>query len=174
MINHLLTVITTLPVDSLLKLVQNRAAEAIGCGSWKISQGASVNPIRNLCTLISFKSRKIISKDFDAITSAELWASEIILQTLGLNLPKVFGHQHKLASNVVQIDHRRVLQSARPSGGEVVHPPRHRTKILRLNLMVFYDISGSMTNCGRMMICFIHSMSQLLGTILGCCVWFYF
>ena len=74
------------------------------------------------------------------MTSAELWASEIALCKLGLNLPKAFGHRHKLASNAVHIDCRKALQSPQSSSGEVVHLSRRRAKMRRSNFVILSDI----------------------------------
>ena len=80
-----------------------------------------------------------------------------------LDLPKVLGRRHGLAANAVQIDRRRALQSARRSGGEMIHLPKRRAKPRRLNLVVLCDISGSMTSYSRMMMHFVHSVAQVQG-----------
>ena len=96
---------------------------------------------------------KLSEKDFDAMTAAEICAAEIAIRTMGLNLPKVPGRRHGLAANAVQIDRRRALQSARRSGGEMIHLPKRRAKPRRLNLVVLCDISGSMTSVRQLDTC---------------------
>ena len=163
MITNLLPVITTPPVDRPLKPAQNRAAEAMAAGTGKSHKAPPQDQLEIDAQFSHSKIEKLSSKDFDAMTATELRASEVALRNMSLNLPKIFGRRHKQTPNALKIDRRRALQSARRSGGEVVHLPKRRTKPRRLNLVILCDVSGSMTSYSRMMMHFIHSIFQSQG-----------
>ena len=163
MITNLLPVITAPPVDSSMEPAQTRAAEAMASGGGKPRCAPQQEQLEIDAQFSHSDVEKLSEKDFDAMTAAEICAAEIAIRTMGLNLPKVPGRRHGLAANAVQIDRRRALQSARRSGGEMIHLPKRRAKPRRLNLVVLCDISGSMTSYSRMMMHFVHSVAQVQG-----------
>ena len=163
MITNLLPVITVPPLDRPLKPAQSRAAEAMADGGGKPRQMPQQEQLDIDAQFSHSNVEKLTQKDFEDMTAAEIRVAETAIRTMWLNLPNVLGRRYGLAPNAVQIDRRKALQSARRSGGELIHLPKRRAKPRRLNFVVLSDISGSMANYSRMMMHFVHSMAQAQG-----------
>ena len=163
MITNLLPVITAPLIHRPLKPAQNRAAEAMAAGGGNPRQAPPKEQLEVDAQFSHSNMEKLTQKDFEAMTAAEIRAAKIAIRSMGLDLPKVLGRRYAQAANMVQIDRRKALQSARRSGGEMMQLPKQRAKPRRLNLVVLCDISGSMTRYSRMMMHFVHSMAQAQG-----------
>lgn len=163
MITNLLPVITAPPVETPVKPAQSRAAEAMAAGGGKPHQAPPKEQLELDAQFSHSEAEKLAQKDFDAMNAAEIRAAATAIRRLDLRLPRVLGRRFELAASGARIERRKALQNARRRGGEVFELPKRVSKPRKLNLVVLCDISGSMTSYSRMMMHFVHSLSQAQG-----------
>jgi uncharacterized protein with von Willebrand factor type A (vWA) domain len=102
-------------------------------------------------------------KDFSELTAAELAAIERALRDLRFDVIRRTTRRRVAARRGDQLDLRGVLRAAARRGGQVLVLPRRRRKVKRRPLVVLADVSGSMELYSRLLLQFLHGMTQGLG-----------
>lgn len=99
-------------------------------------------------------------KDFSDLTAAELAAIERALRDLRFDVIRRTTRRRVAARRGDQLDLRGVIRAAARRGGEVLALPRRRRKVKRRPLVVLADVSGSMELYSRLLLQFLHGMTQ--------------
>lgn len=109
----------------------------------------------------TFSPREVLqSKDFETMTAAELAEVKAMIARLRLPLPELPTRRTVAARRGSAVDLRATLRSMTAAGGSVVPLAwRHRKK-RRPPLVVLCDISGSMDRYSRMLLFFLHAITN--------------
>ena len=100
------------------------------------------------------------SKDFEQMTAAEQAAARAAIRRMALVLAEIRTRRFVAAPRGARIDLRRVLGDTAARGDDQIRLPR-RDRAWRLPpLVVLCDISGSMDTYARMLLHFLHALSN--------------
>lgn len=100
-------------------------------------------------------------KDFEQMSSAELAEARRMLDRMRLPLPELRVRRWRPVTQGGAIDLRRTLRDAsRPGGLELVRLARRRRRRRPPALVVLCDISGSMAGYTRMLLRFVHALTN--------------
>jgi uncharacterized protein with von Willebrand factor type A (vWA) domain len=105
----------------------------------------------------------LVRKDFSHLTPDERVAIERALRDLRFDLVRRRTRRRIAARRGDQIDLRRALRNAARHGGAIAVMPRRRRKTKRRPLVVLADISGSMELYSRILLQFLHGITQGYG-----------
>ena len=98
--------------------------------------------------------------DFEKMTNAEMEAAKAAMQQIRLPLRAIPTRRFHPSKNGARIDMRTTLRSSLRSNGDII--PMHWRKRKRRNppLVVLCDISGSMERYARMLLHFLHAVTN--------------
>ena len=98
--------------------------------------------------------------DFEKMTNAEMEAAKAAMQQIRLPLRALPTRRFHPSKNGARIDMRTTLRSSLRSNGDII--PMHWRKRKRRNppLVVLCDISGSMERYARMLLHFLHAVTN--------------
>jgi hypothetical protein len=99
-------------------------------------------------------------KDFAACTPAELEAIARAMRELRLDVALRRSRRRVRSRRKGQLDLRRIVRDAARRGGRVLALARGRPKLRRRPLVVLADISGSMELYARIVLQFLHGVTQ--------------
>lgn len=110
---------------------------------------------------LTWSQRELLQrKDFEKMTADELLAAKAVLAAFRAWLPNVAARRYRAAARGTKIDMRASLRAAL-RGGAALIPLRRRTRTEHAApLVVLADISGSMHCYTRMLLHFVHAISN--------------
>jgi uncharacterized protein len=100
------------------------------------------------------------SKDFGSFSWEEVQACKELLKNLAWRVPPRRTRRTKPTPRGRRIDMRRVLRRNMRYGGEPIILPRKQTRVRQRPLVVLCDISGSMDRYSRILLQFVHTISN--------------
>ncbi|MBE7637419.1 VWA domain-containing protein [Sneathiella sp. P13V-1] len=110
--------------------------------------------------LTTSESELLQEKDFEDMSTEELEEAKKAMQSLKLPIREVRTRRLVARSSGNRIDMRRTLRAALRSGGATI-PLRYRTNIKKHPpLVIMCDISGSMSQYSRMLLHFLHAITN--------------
>ncbi|MDX2142786.1 MAG: VWA domain-containing protein [Rhodospirillaceae bacterium] len=104
-------------------------------------------------------SEKLRSQDFETMSAAELSEAKQLIARLRLPIPEVRTRRFAPSPSGARIDMRRTLRLM-TQGGEVVALARRQPRTRHPPLVVLCDISGSMASYSRMLLHFLHAVTN--------------
>jgi uncharacterized protein with von Willebrand factor type A (vWA) domain len=111
--------------------------------------------------LFTFSPREVLqSRDFETMTSAELSEVRAMIARLRLPLPEHPVRRTVAARRGSTVDLRASLRAMASSGGAVVPLAWRQRRRRRPPLVVLCDISGSMDRYSRMLLFFLHAITN--------------
>ena len=124
-------------------------------------RGEAADEETDLDAAFSFSAREVLQKkDFATMTAGELDEVKALLRRMKLPLPQVAVRRTVAASHGHSIDLRATLRRSIGAGGALT-PLRFRTRRRRTPpLCVLCDISGSMDRYARMLLHFVHAITN--------------
>ena len=124
-------------------------------------RGEAADEETDLDAAFSFSAREVLQKkDFATMTAGELDEVKALLRRMKLPLPQVAVRRTVAASHGHSIDLRATLRRSIGAGGTLT-PLRFRTRRRRTPpLCVLCDISGSMDRYARMLLHFVHAITN--------------
>jgi uncharacterized protein with von Willebrand factor type A (vWA) domain len=111
-------------------------------------------------TLAYTAGETLRSKDFGAFTWEEVQAARELLRRLIWRIAPRRTRRTKPTPRGRRIDMRRVLRRNMRYGGEPIVLPRKQTRTRQRPLVVLCDISGSMDRYSRILLQFVHTISD--------------
>jgi len=109
----------------------------------------------------TFSPREVLqSKDFESMTAAELSEVKAMIARLRLPLPELPIRRTVAASRGSAVDLRATLRAMASAGGTVVPLAWRQRRRRRPPLVVLCDISGSMDRYSRMLLFFLHAITN--------------
>ncbi|MBL8629720.1 MAG: VWA domain-containing protein [Rhodospirillaceae bacterium] len=104
-------------------------------------------------------SEKLRNQDFETMTAAEMADAKLLLKKLRLPIPEVRTRRFVAASHGSRIDLRATLKASLATG-ELIHLKRKACVERHPPLVVLCDISGSMSAYARMLLYFLHAITN--------------
>jgi uncharacterized protein with von Willebrand factor type A (vWA) domain len=109
----------------------------------------------------TFSPREVLqSKDFESMSAAELAEVKAMMARLRLPLPELSIRRSIAANHGTAVDLRATLRAMASARGAVVPLAWRRRRHRRPPLVVLCDISGSMDRYARMLLFFLHAISN--------------
>ncbi|WP_170513768.1 vWA domain-containing protein [Ruegeria atlantica] len=106
---------------------------------------------------------RLRSLDFEQMSTAEIAQAKRMLARLALPVKPIESRRGQASHLGHRIDRARTLRSAMRQGGELRDIARLKPKPRWPNLVVLCDISGSMSQYSRLILHFLHSVSNTKG-----------
>ncbi len=158
MMAMMLPTVRTDPAPDKPEMAQ-RLAEALH-GTAPQVEGKDKTEIEIDATFTMSATERLQAKDFESMTTEEMAQAKKLLATLALPLAEVTTRRHRPDPQGPRIDPRATLRRMLRSGGDLVDPARKRQRTRPPPLVVLCDISGSMTRYSRMILHFMHAITN--------------
>lgn len=105
-------------------------------------------------------TERLRHRDFDQMTVTEAQQARRMIAKLAFPVPRTFSRRQHAAPDGRRPDWRQTMRTMMRTGGQILEP-RHRAPTQRRpNLVVLCDISGSMGTYSRMLLHFMHAISN--------------
>jgi uncharacterized protein len=114
-------------------------------------------------SLTMSREEKLRSLDFEQMSTAEVAQAKRMLARLSLPVKPIPSRRGQASLQGQRIDWRRTLRSSMRQGGEIHDIARLTPKPRWPNLVVLCDISGSMSQYSRIILHFLHAVSNAKG-----------
>ncbi|CAO3360965.1 vWA domain-containing protein [Azospirillum palustre] len=105
-------------------------------------------------------AERLQDKDFEKMTGEEMAQAKRLLARLALPLAEVTTRRHRPDPMGPRVDPRATLRRMLRSGGDLSDLARKRRRTRPPPLVVLCDISGSMTRYSRMLLHFMHAVTN--------------
>ena len=153
--------------DRVAKPAEKRAAEALLDGAMRDlpeqeREGEDQQIEIDASTTMSAEER-LKTLDFEQMSVAEVAQAKRMLARLTLPVKPLTSRRMLASVGGAQTDARRTLRLALRQGGEITRIARKTPAIRWPNLVVLCDISGSMAQYSRMVLHFLHAVSNAKG-----------
>jgi uncharacterized protein with von Willebrand factor type A (vWA) domain len=114
-----------------------------------------------LDAVMTWSQRELLqSKDFEQMTAEELAQAKREIRRLRLPIMEVATRRFRRDDNGARIDLRRTLRQSLRGGGASIDLARKRQIRRHPPLVILCDISGSMTRYSRMLLQFMHAVTN--------------
>ncbi|MSO69690.1 MAG: VWA domain-containing protein [Alphaproteobacteria bacterium] len=100
------------------------------------------------------------TRDFESMSAEELAQAKAAIRLLKLPIQEVPTRRFRPDSHGARIDMRATLRGALRAGSEVMDLKRKRRATRRPPLVVLCDVSGSMSRYSRMLLHFVHALTN--------------
>jgi len=100
------------------------------------------------------------TRDFESMSAEELAAAKAAIRALRLPIMEVPTRRFRLDPHGARIDMRASLRRALRSGSELIELKYRRRRTRRPPLVVLCDVSGSMSRYSRMLLHFVHALTN--------------
>jgi hypothetical protein len=139
--------------------VSTRLAEALSSGTQ--AEEAPTREEVQIDASLTWSDRELLQdKDFDQMTTAELRQARAMIAALRFAFPEVRTRRFRPAQAGRKPDQRATMRATLRSGGDLV-PLRFRTtRYQPPPLVVLCDISGSMGRYSRLLLHFVHALTN--------------
>jgi uncharacterized protein with von Willebrand factor type A (vWA) domain len=160
---HLL--LPTLQADqpaSAQEEVSRRVAEALGPRETGRGEGETEEPpTLELNALLTWSARELLqAKDFEQMTAEELAQAKAELGRLRLPIMRVPTRRFQAHAHGRRLDLRRTLRQSLRGGGAAIDLARKERRRRHPPLVILCDISGSMSRYSRMLLLFMHAITN--------------
>ncbi len=155
--------------DRIVEPGEKRAAEALldGVDRSALPATATDEPEETRldidATATASPEERLRNLDFEQMTTAEVAEAKRMLARMTLPVAPLVTRRHKAAPHGTRIDLRRTLRDSLRRGGEIGQLARTTRGTRWPNLVVLCDISGSMAQYSRMVLHFLHAVSNARG-----------
>src|SRR5690606_18251891 len=137
------------------RLSEARAPAPVDAESTEEQEEIEIN-----ATLTASDSELLQSKDFETMSGAEMEEAKRVMATLKLPIRNVKIRRQVSDNHGKMIDMRRSMRASLKSGGATI-PLRFKSRASRPPpLVILCDISGSMAQYSRMLLHFIHALTN--------------
>ncbi|MGD9508817.1 MAG: VWA domain-containing protein [Geminicoccaceae bacterium] len=143
--------------------VSRRIAEALNPKERGAGEGEQEeeSPELELDAVLTWSSRELLQgKDFEQMTAEELAAARREIGRLRLPIMQVATRRFRPDAHGRRIDPRRTLRQSLRGGGGVIDLARKEQHRRHPPLVILCDISGSMSRYSRMLLLFMHAITN--------------
>lgn len=137
-----------------------RAAEALQPAALRGANTPQTDDIRLDAAMSASDQIRLNHADFQSLNASEYRLMERLIREVPLDLPKVRSRRYIAASQGPRPDWPRFLRDSSRLGGNMTHPRRLKRDLQPAPLLVLVDISGSMERYARLMLAFLHEVTQ--------------
>ena len=118
-------------------------------------------PVLELDAVLTWSGKEVLqSKDFEQMSAAELEDAKREIAKLRLPIMDVPTRRFQQHSHGRRIDMRRTLRQSLKGGGTTIDIARKKRIRRRPPLVILSDISGSMSRYSRMLLLFMHAITN--------------
>jgi uncharacterized protein len=118
-------------------------------------------PPLELDATLSFSAREILQhKDFEQMSAAEVEQAKALIRRLQLPIKPVPTRRFKPDPSGWRVDLRRTLRQSLRGGGAMIDLAKKRRRRRHPPLVILSDISGSMERYSRMLLHFMHAVTN--------------
>jgi len=155
--------------DRAAQAAEKRAAEALLDGVNRDLPDNADNPTEETrldidASLTMSSEERLRTLDFEQMTTAEVAQAKRMLSRLTLPVKPILSRRGQASLQGTRIDRGRTLRAAMRQGGELHDIARLKPRPRWPNLVVICDISGSMSQYSRMILHFLHAVSNAKGS----------
>jgi uncharacterized protein with von Willebrand factor type A (vWA) domain len=148
------------PADENTETVSPRVAAALAAQQNAGSEPKQEQEIEFDAVMTWSEAERLHEKDFEQMTAEEVEAARRAIRTMRLPIVDVPTRRFRPDPAGTRADMRATLRAALRHGGDII-PLRHRTRRKRRPpLVILCDISGSMDRYARMLIHFMHAVTN--------------
>ncbi|MGI9419836.1 MAG: vWA domain-containing protein [Geminicoccaceae bacterium] len=145
--------------------VNRRLSEALSPqqqpGQGEAPEDAEEPPTIELDATLTFSEKEILqSKDFEDMSAEEIERAKHMIQTMRLPIMAVPTRRFSPHAHGPKIDMRRTLRQSLRGGGASIDLARKVRKKRHPPLVILADISGSMDRYSRMLVHFMHAITN--------------
>jgi uncharacterized protein with von Willebrand factor type A (vWA) domain len=151
--------------DRIAQASEKRAAEALLDGQLPPPprDTADGEQIEIDATATMSAEERLKTLDFEQMSTEEIAAAKRMLAKLSLPVKPLKTRRSAPSTLTARIDARRTLRTAMRTGGEIAALARKAPVTRWPNLVVLCDISGSMADYSRMVLHFVHAVTNQQG-----------
>ncbi|MEM7044062.1 MAG: VWA domain-containing protein [Pseudomonadota bacterium] len=145
--------------------VNRRLSEALSPqkqpGQGEAPEDAEEEPTIELDATLTFSEKEILqSKDFEEMSAEEIERAKRVIQTMRLPIMAVPTRRFSPHAHGPKVDMRRTLRQSLRGGGASIDLARKVRKKRHPPLVILADISGSMDRYSRMLVHFMHAITN--------------
>ncbi|MGH1477258.1 MAG: vWA domain-containing protein [Geminicoccales bacterium] len=147
------------------KEVNRRLSEALGPqkqpGQGEMPEDSEEPPPIELDATLTFSEREILqSKDFEDMSADEIERAKRLIRDMRLPIMMVPTRRFSMDAHGPKVDMRRTLRQSLRGGGATIDLARKVRKKRHPPLVMLADISGSMDRYSRMLLHFMHAITN--------------
>ncbi len=155
------TVIPEMGAKEEQKALSRRISDALAGEKPGMSEDAEDQEKVEIEATLTWSDKEVLAeKDFEDMSSAELEEAKLAMTRLTLPLQRVKTRRWQSDPGGPGIDARRSLKAALRQGGDALPLVRRRRRERPPPLVVLTDISGSMGQYSRMLLHFLHALTN--------------
>jgi uncharacterized protein with von Willebrand factor type A (vWA) domain len=142
--------------------ISRRVADALrGAQDSDETEKEEKEPEIEIDARMTWSDREILrSRDFEKMTAEEVEAAKKAIARMRLPVTEVRTRRFEAHPSASRIDMRASLRASLRSGGTQIPLRRRRPRRRRPPLVILCDVSGSMSRYSRMMIHFLHAVTN--------------
>ena len=140
--------------------MSRRLAEALNPSNNKAKEQFEDEEITLDATLTWSANEVLAQKDFEKMSSEEIAAALKAIERMRLPAMEVKTRRYRAAPNGARIDMRRTLRAALRGGNGYIPLMKREKRVRRPPLVILCDISGSMERYSRMLLHFLHAVTN--------------
>jgi uncharacterized protein len=152
--------------DRAADAAEKRAAQALLDGTEPAAPGPEAeggDEIEIDASATMSHEERLRTLDFELMSVEEMDQARRMLARLTLPVDPIATRRRRAAVTGQEVDLRRTLRASLARGGEMTVLARRRRRLRWPNLVVLCDISGSMAQYSRMVLHFLHAVSNAKG-----------
>ncbi|WP_454018355.1 vWA domain-containing protein [Azospirillum sp. Marseille-Q6669] len=139
--------------------LSRRVADALR-GTAPEAEGPEKSEIEVDAAFTVSAQERLQEKDFEKMSAAEMAEAKRMLARIALPVAEVTTRRHRPDPRGPRVDPRATLRRMLRSGGDLADLARRSRRTRPPPLVVLCDISGSMTRYSRMLLHFMHALSN--------------
>ncbi|MHA7062355.1 vWA domain-containing protein [Azospirillum argentinense] len=139
--------------------MSRRVADALR-GTAPEAEGPEKSEIEVDAAFTVSAQERLQEKDFEKMSAAEMAEAKRMLARIALPVAEVTTRRHRPDPRGLRVDPRATLRRMLRSGGDLADLARRSHRTRPPPLVVLCDISGSMTRYSRMLLHFMHALSN--------------
>jgi hypothetical protein len=140
--------------------ISRRVAEALSPGQNDPPEMQEEEEVEFDATLTWSANETIGEKDFEKMSAEEIRLAVTAIHRMKLPLNEVPTRRFKASNSGARIDMRRTMRAALRSGTDFIPLMKRKRRMRRPPLVVLCDISGSMERYSRMLLHFMHTVTN--------------
>ncbi len=163
LLERLMTVIlptVETPDEDNREEMSRRLADALK-GMTEANNPSSETERVDLDAVMTWTDQEVLKqRDFEKMSKAEMEAARKVLARMRLPVEQIPTRRFRPDSTGSRLDLRRTMRQSVRSGGNAIMLARRRRRTRRPPLVVLCDISGSMSRYSRMLLHFLHAVTN--------------
>ena len=142
--------------------MSRRLAEALHAGKAETPETApDAETEVEVDTVMTWSSQEVLQKmDFEKMSAAEIDAAKAAIARMRLPIMKVPTRRFRPQARGTRVDMRATLRTALRTGGDIIPLRFRRRRERHPPLVILCDISGSMSRYSRMLLHFMHAITN--------------